>query len=155
MGSIDRYGNMGIEYSWVTEYFKKKNEFWDSPHSLGKNMVKNLKAFLNDSEITEKGKFSMFGDTVDRVGIETSSAWGLLLCNLVYTSEFNWWVKNILFLRTYSPDEILSMLDDSMSQNSRSHIVSAFKNIFISNTILGSEIGMGKCEYEIKGGKRY
>lgn len=92
-------------------------------------MVKNLKAFLNDSEITEKGKFSMFGDTVDRVGIETSSAWGLLLCNLVYTSEFNWWVKNILFLRTYSPDEILSMLDDSMSQNSRSHIVSAFKNI--------------------------
>lgn len=51
-------------------------------------MVKNLKAFLNDSEITEKGKFSMFGDTVDRVGIETSSAWGLLLCNLVYTSEF-------------------------------------------------------------------
>lgn len=116
-------------------------------------MVKNLKAFLNDSEITEKGKFSMFGDTVDRVGIETSSAWGLLLCNLVYTSEFNWWVKNILFLRTYSPDEILSMLDDSMSQNSRSHIVSAFKNIFISNTILGSEIGMGKCEYEIKGGK--
>ena len=71
------------------------------------------------------------------------------------TSEFNWWVKNILFLRTYSPDEILSMLDDSMSQNSRSHIVSAFKNIFISNTILGSEIGMGKCEYEIKGGKRY
>lgn len=155
MGSIDRYGNMGIEYSWVTEYFKKKDEFWESPHSLGKNMVKNLKAFLNDSEITEKGKFSMFGDTVDRVGIETSSAWGLLLCNLVYTSEFNWWVKNILFLRTYSPDEILSMLDDSMSQNSRSHIVSAFKNIFISNTILGSEIGMGKCEYEIKGGKRY
>ena len=85
MGSIDRYGNMGIEYSWVTEYFKKKDEFWDSPHSLGKNMVKNLKAFLNDSEITEKGKFSMFGDTVDRVGIETSSAWGLLLCNLSST----------------------------------------------------------------------
>lgn len=118
-------------------------------------MVKNLKAFLNESEITEKGKFSMFGEIVDKVGIETSSAWGLLLCNLAYTSEFNWWIKNILFSYTYSPDEILSMLDDSMSQNSRSHIVSAFKNIFISNTILGSEIGMGKCDYEIKGGKRY
>ena len=46
MGSIDRYGNMGIEYSWVTEYFKKKDEFWDSPHSLGKNMVKNLKLVM-------------------------------------------------------------------------------------------------------------
>lgn len=40
MGSIDRYGNMGIEYSWVTEYFKKKDEFWDSPHSLGKTWLR-------------------------------------------------------------------------------------------------------------------
>ena len=155
MGSVDRYGNMGIEYSWVIEYFKKKDEFWDSPHSLGKNMVKYLKAFLNDSEITVKGKFGQFGETVDRIGIETSCAWGLMACNLAYTSEFNWWVKNIAFAYTYTPDEINSMLDDSMSQNSRAHIVSAFKNIFISNKILGNEIGMGKCEYEIKGGKRY
>lgn len=155
MGSVDRYGNMGIEYSWVTEYFKKKDEFWDSPHSLGKNMVKYLKAFLNDSEITVKGKFGQFGEAVDSIGIETSCAWGLMACNLAYTSEFNWWIKNIAFTYTYTPDEINSMLDDSMSQNSRSHIVSAFKNIFISNKILGNEIGMGKCEYEIKGGKRY
>ena len=155
MGSVDRYGNMGIEYSWVIEYFKKKDEFWYSTHNLGKNMVKNLKAFLNDSEITVKGKFSKFGETIDRIGIETQSAWGLMVSNLAYTSEFNWWIKNITFSYTYTPDEINSMLDDTMSQNSRSHIVSAFKNIFISNRILGNEIGMGRCEYEIKGGKRY
>ena len=52
MGSIDRYGNMGVEFNWVHEYFKKKDEFWSSTHGLGTNMVKNLKAFLNDSEIT-------------------------------------------------------------------------------------------------------
>ena len=155
MGSIDRYGNMGIEYSWVIEYFKKKDEFWDSKHSLGKNMVKYLKAFLNDSEITIKGKFAQFGDTIDRIGIETSCAWGLMVCNLAYTSEFNWWIKKIAFDHNYNPDEIYSILDDSMSHNSRSHIVSAFKNIFISNKILGNEIGMGICEYEIKGGKRF
>ena len=54
-----------------------------------------------------------------------------------------------------TPDEVLSMLDDTMSTNSRSHIVSAYKNIFISNKILGNEIGMGVCDYEIKGNKRY
>ena len=155
MGSIDRYGNMGIEYSWVIEYFKKKDEFWDSPHELGKNMVKNLRAFLNDSEVTVKGKFAPFGETVNRIGIETPEAWALLACNLAYTSEFNWWIKNIEPSYSYTPDEILSMLDDTMSQNSRSHIVSAYKNIFISNTILGNEIGMGVCDYEIKGNKRY
>lgn len=155
MGSIDRYGNMGIEYSWVVEYFKKNDEFWDSPHDLGKNMVKNLRAFLNDSEVTIKGKYSDFGQCVEKIGIETPLAWALMVCNLAYTAEFNWWIKNIEPSYTYTPEEVLSMLDDTMSANSRSHIVSAYKNIFISNKILGNEIGMGVCEYEIKGNKRY
>lgn len=155
MGSIDRYGNMGVEYSWVIEYFKKKDGFWDSPHSLGTNKVKYLKVFLNDSGITSKGKFSQFGEKIEQIGIETKVAWALLACNLAYTSEFNWWIKNITFAYTYTPEEIALMLDDSMSQNSRSHIVSAFKNIFISNKVLANEIGMGKCEYEIRKEKRY
>ena len=155
MGSIDRYGNLGIEYSWVVEYFKKKDDFWTSTHSLGKNMVKYLKAFLNDCTVTEKGKITHFGETIERIGIESEKAWGLLACNLAYTSEFNWWIKNIDFSYTYTPEEINSMLDNSMSQNSRSHIVSAYKNIFISNKILGNEIGMGKCEYTRRNGKLY
>lgn len=155
MGSIDRYGNMGIEYDWVAAYFKCKDNFWESPHSLGKNMVKNLRSFLNDSEITSKNKFTRFGETVDAIGIETPVAWALMACNLAYTSEFNWWIKNISFVGSYTPDSIYSMLDDSMSNNSRTHIVSAYKNIFISIPQLSTEVGMGVCEYEIKGGKRY
>ena len=41
-----------------------------------------------------------------------------------------------------------------MSSNSRSHVARAYKNIFISNEILGKEIGLGECDYEIKNGKR-
>lgn len=154
MGSIDRYGNMGIELDWVREYFKTKDEFWTSPHSLGTNMVKNLKSFLNDSEITVKGKFSDFGGVIDYIGVENTDAWALMLCNLVYTSEFNWWVKNIDFSTAYTPDSIYAMLDDTMSKNSRSHIVSAYKNILISNPYFSNEIGLGACDYEIKSGKR-
>lgn len=154
MGSIDRYGNMGIQLNWVREYFKLKDEFWTSPHSLGSNMVKNLKRFLNDSEVTVKGKFSDFGAIIDSIGVEKTDAWALMLCNLAYTSEFNWWIKNIKFSIVYTPDSIYSMLDDTMSKNSRSHIVSAYKNILISIPQLGSEIGLGSCEYEIKNGKK-
>jgi len=154
MGSIDRYGNMGIELDWVREYFKLKDEFWTSPHSLGTNMVKNLKSFLNDAEVTVKSKFSDFGRVVDYLGIESTDAWALMLCNLAYTSEFNWWVKNIDFSVAQTPDSIYAMLDDSMSKNSRSHIVSAYKNILISIPQLGSEIGLGSCDYDLKNGKR-
>lgn len=155
MGSIDRYGNMGIELDWVRSYFKLKDEFWASPHSLGTNMVKNLKSFLNDAEVTAKSKFAPFGKVIDNIGIENSDAWALILCNLTYTSEFNWWVKNIDFSTTHTPDTIYAMLDDSMSKNSRSHIVSAYKNILISIPQLSNEIGLGVCDYTLKNGKRF
>ena len=154
MGAIDRYGNFGVEYKWLVSYFKKKDEYWEVA-SLGKNMVKSLKSFLNDASITEKSKFSSFGAVVDRIGIETSTAWGLILSNLVYTSEFNWWIKNIRLETDYSPEAINSMLTDVPSENSRSHIVSAYKNMFISITPLSREIGLGLCDYEERNGKRY
>lgn len=155
MGSIDRYGNMGIELDWVRSYFKSKDEFWTSPHDLGTNKVKYLKGFLNDAGITIKSKFAPFGSVIDHIGIESSDAWALMLCNLAYTSEFNWWIKNIDFSIAHTPDTIYAMLDDSMSKNSRLHIVSAYKNILISNPQLSIEIGLGVCDYTVKNDKRF
>lgn len=155
MGSIDRYGNMGIEFEWVKKYFDKKDNFWTSPHGLGTNKVKYLKSFLNDSGVTVKGIFTTFGEIVEKLGIESSVAWSLLVCNLVYTSEFNWWIKNTEIGLTYSSELILSMLPEELSNNSKSHIVSAYKNMFISNSYLGSEIGLGVCDYELKNEKRF
>jgi len=154
MGAIDRYGNLGVEFKWVTAYFKKKDGYWEDA-AIGKNMVKSLKSFLNDSLITEKSKFASFGELINRIGIESTSAWGLILCNLVYTAEYYWWVKNISFDVDYTPDSIKAMLTEVPSNNSRSHIVSAYKNMFISITPLSREIGLGLCDYEEKNGKRY
>lgn len=155
MGSIDRYGNMGIEYEWVKKYFDKKDEFWTSTHGLGTNMVKYLRNFLNDSEITTKGAYTSFGEVIDHIGIEEPIAWALIICNLAYTSEFNWWIQNTEIGMTYSSDAILAMLPEEMSNNSKSHIVSAYKNIFISNPNLSAAISLGVCDYELKNGKRF
>lgn len=155
MGSVNRYGNMGIEYSWVKEYFSKKDAFWTSAHGLGRNMTKYLKCFLNDAEITIKSKFSKFGEVVDNIGIENSVSWALMLCNLAYTSEFNWWIKTTKLGASYTPEILISMLDDNMSKNSKTHIVSAYKNIFISIHQFSEEIRIGICNYELKNDKRY
>lgn len=155
MGSIDRYGNMGIEFEWVKKYFEKKDEFWSSAHGLGTNMVKYLKSFLNDSGIVIKGKFASFGEVVDVIGIDNVNSWALMVCNLTYTSEYNWWIKNAIVGQTYTPEAIISMLGDDMSKNSKTHIVSAYKNIFISTPQVGQELGLGVCDYEIKNGKRF
>ena len=155
MGSIDRYGNMGIEYDWVIKYFDKKDEFWDSPHGLGTKMVDFLRKFLNDCGVTKKGKFSKFGEAIDSIGITSTVAWGLLVSNLAYTAEYNWWIKNTVKGQTYTPDAIKMMIGDDMSNNSKTHIVSAYKNIFISTSQVGTDLGLGICDYEIKNGKKY
>lgn len=154
MGSVNRYGNMGIEFDWIKQYLKSKDEFWGSEHSLGSKMVKNLEYFLNDSEITVKKKFSKFGEVILNMDIESARTWGLILCNLAYTAEFNWWIKNIKFNNIYSVDAIKDLLENE-TDTSKTHIVSAFKNILISNPTLANEVGLGVCDYSIKGNKRY
>lgn len=96
-----------------------------------------------------------FGKLLLSIGVDSETTWGLMLCNLAYTAQFNWWIKNIDFNTPYSSEAIAGLLGNEMTENTRSHIVSAFKNIFISNTILSQGVGMGDCDYYIKGGKRY
>ena len=159
MGSVDRYGNMGIEYDWVRKYMENTEDFWNSAHGLGTNMVKYLKSFLSDSGIAVRKKsdyvLTDFGQKVKQLGIEDVNAWGLMVSNLVYTSEYNWWVKNTVVDQTYTPAAIMAMLGDDMTVNSKKNIVSAYKNIFISTEQVGTELGLGLCDYQLKNGKRY
>lgn len=159
MGSVDRYGNMGIEYDWVRKYMENTEDFWNSAHGLGTNMVKYLKSFLSDGGIAVRKKsdyvLTDFGQKVKQLGVEDVNAWGLMVSNLVYTSEYNWWVKNTVVDQTYTPAAIMAMLGDDMTVNSKKNIVSAYKNIFISTEQVGIELGLGLCDYQLKNGKRY
>lgn len=153
MGSIDRYTNFGIEYEWVKEYLEKKNDFWTS-HNLGSKKIDVLKNFLKDSGLAEKNEITKFGNLISSLGVDDTASWGLILCNLAYTPEFNWWIKNIEFNTYVDSNLIINMLDSSLTSNTKDHIASAFKNTFISIRPLSEEIGLGVCDYEMKNGKR-
>ena len=156
MGSVDRYGNIGIEYEWVVDYFTKKDGFWED-NELGTNKIKNMKSFLSDAGITlpKKNTITPFGEKIATIGIETEAAWGIIISNLAYTAELNWWVMNTSCGMTYTPIQLQSMLSDKVaSENSQKHIVSAFKNIFASNEILGKALGLGVCLLKEKSSNR-
>lgn len=52
----------------------------------------------------------------------------------------------------YSRDTILAMLPEDMTDNSKTHIVSAYRNIFTSIKQFGN-IGLGVCTYATEGRK--
>ncbi len=160
MGSINRYGNMGVEYEWLTQYFELRDSFWTSPHTLGSKKVTYLSNFLEDTGIGVKEKkgsypsFTRFGEIIGDIGIDSTLAWALIAVNWSYSAQFGWWVKNIEFNNTYSPDAIFSMQDETSSKTVREHVVSAFKNIFISISPLGRDLGFGICDYAEKNSGR-
>ncbi len=162
VSGINRYGNMGVEYDWVKQYLKLKDLFWESKdNDLGSKKIEYLNKFLMDCGLSVKEKrgnkyssISKFGEKIVDIGIESSIAWALIAVNWSYSSQFGWWVKNINFNNTYSPEAIYAMLDDSISQTVRGHIVSAFKNIFISIKPLGEDLRFGVCNYEEKRGRK-
>lgn len=153
MGSIDRYTNLGIEYVWVKEFLEKKDVFWEN-NGLGSKKIDVLKNFLKDSNIIDKNHITEFGTLVANMGVDDVEAWGLILCNLAYTPEFNWWIKHIEINTYVDSNLIIGMLDSNLTENSKDHIASAFKNTFISIKPLSEEIGLGLCDYIIKNGKR-
>ncbi len=153
-GTIDQYKNMGIRYSWVVEYFKKKDDFWDN-NGLGSEMIKSLKNFLRHAEITEKNKITAFGEKIANLGGESTISWALMLCNLVYTPQFNWWLMNIDLNCQYTQKEFDNMLKDILTANSKKNVLQAFKNIFYTNPILSNKIGFGIVDVEEKGKTTY
>ena len=100
---------------------------------------------------SRKTQFHLLEKKISDIGIETETAWGLIVCNHAYTAEFNWWIMNTTLGMIYTPIQLSSMLSETVtSENSRTHIVTAYKNIFSSNDILGKALGLRRMSIERK-----
>ncbi len=165
MKSLDRYFSFGIRKRWIDLYFQDygTKEFWNSD---GHGEVANKKkdAFLNflkDAELVTFNRLN--GDDkytrnepnelaklLFRLGSDSDSAWALMLCNLAYTPEFNWFVKNVPFNENITPDRLKYMLTEVMENDTKGlgkrNVSDAIK-ILLVKTPLGEPIGLGKCDY--------
>lgn len=168
MKGMDRYFSFGIRKNWMDMFFQDEGsaDFWMSD---GHGFVANKKkdAFLNfvkDAGLVEYDKTldgdkytknipTSFARTVFSIGSDSDASWALMLCNLAYTSEFNWFIKNIPALQQITPDQMKYMLSEVMEGDTKGlgkrNIADAFK-ILLVKTPFGSELGLGHPDYEEK-----
>lgn len=168
MKGMDRYFSFGIRKNWMEIFFKYQGteDFWNSD---GDGVVANKKkdAFLNflkDAEIVEYAKGqngdkytknipTSFANVLFNIGVDSATSWALMLCNLAYTSEFGWFVKNINPMERYTTDQIKYMLEEVMEGDTKGlgkrNITDAFK-VMLIKTPFGEELGLGHCEYDEK-----
>jgi len=168
MKGLDRYFSFGIRKNWLASFLKYdgKENFWNTD---GDGEVPNKKkdAFLNfvkDAGLVVYNKNNV-GDKyskyepsdlisiLNKFGFDSEITWAIMLCNLVYTSEFNWYIKNIGQYETVTPDQLKFMLEEVMENDAKGlgkrNITDAFK-ILLIKTPLGKEIGLGSCDFDEK-----
>lgn len=174
MTGLDRYYSFGIKENWLRVYFDYEgtSSFWKSD---GDGEVPNKKkdAFLNfvkdaglvDEDKSLKGKEykyikykpNKFAEKMFSLGVDDESMWAYLMCNLVYaedSEEFRWFIKNIPFCETSTPESIKLRLDEVMENDKsglgKRNICDALKS-FLIKTPFGKQLGLGSViDYEEK-----
>ena len=174
MTGLDRYYSFGIKENWLRVYFDYEgtSSFWKSD---GDGEVPNKKkdAFLNfvkdaglvDEDKSLKGKEykyikykpNKFAEKMFSLGVDDESMWAYLMCNLAYaedSEEFRWFIKNIPFSETSTPESIKLRLDEVMENDKsglgKRNICDALKS-FLIKTPFGKQLGLGSViDYEEK-----
>lgn len=108
--SLNCYSHHAPKMEWFTQYFNYKNEF-DEKHSLGSQMYSFFKRFLRDAELLDETGFSKTAQIIDEmIGLDSDSAWAIMMTNLAYTPQINWLIKRMNMNETYGKDYTISLL---------------------------------------------
>ena len=129
---------------WVKFFFDKENDFF-SLNQMGAPQVRSFKHFLIDSELIDREtlKVSETFNLVKKIGVNSVTAWGILLVNLTYNNkQIRWYIENMPVGQTFSAREIKDkLISMEISTTNAAHITSAFKRL--CEIPLGTELNFG------------
>ena len=143
--SLNCYSTHAPKKEWINQYFSQKSEFVTN-NSLGSQMFSFFKRFLRDAELIDGDNFSEFAKIIDYIGIDELESWGLILTNLVYSPQINWFVKNVKMNEKSSKEYITSMLVDSGTNERAANDI--FRSFVRFVELPFAEVGMGFSEKE-------
>lgn len=127
--SLNCYSNHGPKLEWFEQYLKFKNEF-SKKHSLGSNMYDFFKRFLRDANLLDTNGFTQTANVIDRLSLDSEQSWGIMLTNLSYTPQIQWYIKNICMGQEYSRDLIVTLLEsEDVNSTSANQMILAYKRI--------------------------
>ncbi|MBQ4143518.1 MAG: phosphoadenosine phosphosulfate reductase family protein [Thermoguttaceae bacterium] len=143
--TINCFSNHAPKTEWLSQFFELKNDFW-AETGLNQPQVTKFKTFLKAAGcLIEKDVFSPFADLICKLGWESESSLSLMLSNLAYNLQIQWYIKNMTTGQEYSKAEIEGMLEMvGQSKGNISSILYAFKRL--CDLPLGTVLNFGVVE---------
>lgn len=141
--SIDCYADHAPKQDWMTTFFSDPEGFPDN-NSLGTNQFNIFKRFLRDAGCySDKNQVTPLVSTLQKIGIIDSSFWAILLINLSYSPEINWYIKYVEPEVSYSRDTLKRMLEGcDVKPRGQSSITGAYMRILALP--FGNLLGLGE-----------
>lgn len=122
MTGLNRYLSVGVKDEWVRFFF-------ENGYEPGARKTDVMYAFLSDAGVLKQKKFTPLGEKIKQMGLFEVNAWAIMLCELVYTPAFNWFVKKIPFGTPYTFEDLSVALDASVTEKAKSEFWNGFKQI--------------------------
>lgn len=141
--SLNCYSTHAPKMEWIKQYFTYKDEF-ESKNDLGSQMISFFKRFLRDTKLIDGDLFSENAKIIDNIGLENPVSWGIMLVNLVYTPQINWYVRNVEMNEISKKEYIVSkIVDTGANERAASDIfrsLTRFAELPFSNVGLGYSV---------------
>lgn len=136
ISGVNKYLSVGVNAQWMENYFK------DDTFEPGNRKTDVMYGFMGDAGIVYKRKMTKFGQFVKVHGLIDVSMWALMLCNLVYTPAFGWYVLNVPFGMQYSKIDLDHDMGEDVTEKARGEFWQGFKTILDTITAM-QKIGFG------------
>lgn len=143
--SLNCYSTHAPLIEWFEEFFDKKEEFFVFP-SINGPKVEFFTTFLKHANLLEDGKLSYTANIIDRYGLDNEISWALMLANLAYTPEVNWYIKNVEFNEILNKQYLISKLlenENCTNERAAGDIFRSYKRLLDLNFNL---VGMGTID---------
>lgn len=141
MKSINTFGTHAPKTEWLADYFDRKDDFL-AENSLGPVQKPFFKRFLRDAGLISEGKALPLTNKLESIGWDGILSLGIILANIAYNPQFNWYIKNIEIGRFYTRKDLESiMFTDNVTVRNAKSVIGDFKRIV--QTPLGLTLNFG------------
>lgn len=149
--SLNTFSDHAPKFEWTKNFFANPKSFFEE-NNLGVMQITRFRRFLYDAELADRKSKSPteFTELIQKIGWSSSTAWGLILVNLVYNNpQIRWYVENLPINEGIDRkviEEHLKAVD--VSEKDSKSIVKAFKRL--CEIPLGTELNFGMTTSEGK-----
>lgn len=146
MKSINCFATHMPKTEWFNDFFERKNDFLVE-NGLGPVQKPFFRRFLRDANLIDGSKITPLTEKLTDISWDNTTSLGVIMSNIAYNPQFNWYIKNMIIGRFYSKTDLISMLEESgVTQKNAPYIINGFKRIV--QTPFGLTLNFGYVDSE-------